>query len=58
MSLLNKNKTRTPAQVDVQDVVKDTLGHRVKLGQKARAQGMNMDAAMKALIQSVRTPRM
>ena len=43
---------------DVQDVVKDTLGHRVKLGQKARAQGMNMDAAMKALIQSVRTPRM
>ncbi|SER06673.1 MoxR-like ATPase [Lachnospiraceae bacterium NE2001] len=43
---------------DVQEVVKDTLGHRVKLGQKARAQGMNMDGAMKALIQSVRTPRM
>ena len=43
---------------DVQSVLKDTLGHRVKLGQKARAQGMNMDAAMKALIQSVRVPRM
>ena len=43
---------------DVQDVVKDTLGHRVKLGQKARAQGMNMERAMNALIQAVRTPRM
>ena len=42
---------------DVQDVVRDTLGHRVKLGQKARAQGMNMDGAMKRLIQTVRPPR-
>ena len=43
---------------DVQDVVKDTLGHRVKLGQRARAQGMNMDGAMRALIQTVRVPRL
>ena len=42
---------------DVQDVVKDTLGHRVKLGQKARAQGMNMEMAMRELIQIVRAPR-
>ena len=43
---------------DVQDVVKDTLGHRVKLGQRARAQGMNMDGAMKALIRTVQVPRL
>ena len=42
---------------DVQDVVRDTLGHRVKLGQRARAQGMNMDSAMKELIRSVKAPR-
>lgn len=42
---------------DVQEVVRDTLGHRVKLGQKARAQGMNMDGAIRKLIQSVRVPR-
>jgi MoxR-like ATPase len=42
---------------DVQDVVRDTLGHRVKLGQKARAQGMNMAMAMKELIRTVRPPR-
>jgi MoxR-like ATPase len=43
---------------DVQSVIKDTLGHRVKLGQRARAQGMNMDGAMKTLVQSIRPPRM
>ena len=42
---------------DVQDVVRDTLGHRVKLGQRARAQGMNMDTAMKELIRSIKAPR-
>ena len=42
---------------DVQDVIRETLGHRVKLGQKARAQGMNMDLAMKALVQTVKVPR-
>ena len=42
---------------DVQDVVRDTRGHRGKLGQRARAQGMNMDSAMKELIRSVKAPR-
>ncbi|MCR5201752.1 MAG: MoxR family ATPase [Lachnospiraceae bacterium] len=42
---------------DVQNVVKDTLGHRVKLGQRARAQGMNMDTAMAKLIEAVDAPR-
>ena len=42
---------------DVQDVIRETLGHRVKLGQKARAQGMNMDLAMKTLVQTVKVPR-
>ena len=42
---------------DVQDCVRDTLGHRVKLGQKARAQGLSMDKAMHQLLESVRAPR-
>ena len=42
---------------DVQSVTKDTLGHRVKLGQRARAQGMNMEMAIKTLVQTVKAPR-
>ena len=42
---------------DVQNVVPDTLGHRVKLGQKARAQGMNMEMALRGLISYVPAPR-
>ena len=42
---------------DVQDVVKDTLGHRVKLSQKSRAQGVTMDTAMRKLIETVKAPR-
>ncbi len=42
---------------DVQSVVPDVLGHRVKLGQKARAQGMNMQAALRNLIVTVKAPR-
>ena len=42
---------------DVQSVAKDTLGHRVKLGQRARAQGMNMEMAIKTLLQTVKAPR-
>ena len=42
---------------DVQDVVPDTLGHRVKLGQKARAQGLNMNMALRQLIGYVPAPR-
>ncbi len=42
---------------DVQNCVKDTLAHRVKLGQKARAQGLTMDKAMRLLIETVKAPR-
>ena len=42
---------------DVQNVVKDTLGHRVKLSARAKAQGMNMDAAMRQLLTQVAPPR-
>lgn len=42
---------------DVQSVVPDVLGHRVKLGQKARAQGLNMQAALRNLIVTVKAPR-
>lgn len=42
---------------DVQNVVPDVLGHRVKLGQRARAQGMDMNAALKQLIITVKAPR-
>ncbi|SEF78779.1 MoxR-like ATPase [Eubacterium ruminantium] len=42
---------------DVQEVVRDTLGHRVKLGQKARAQGLTMVGALDRLLQFVPVPR-
>ena len=42
---------------NVQDVVPDTLGHRVKLGQKARAQGMNMGTALRELVNYIPAPR-
>lgn len=42
---------------DVQSVAKDVLGHRVKLGQRARAQGLNMDQAIRKLIEAVKAPR-
>ncbi len=42
---------------DVQSVVRDTLGHRVKLGQRARAQGINMDGAIRQLLETVWPPR-
>ena len=42
---------------DVQKVVRSTLGHRVKLGQRARAEGIDMDKAIKLLLETVRAPR-
>ena len=50
------NRDYVTAQ-DVQEVVRDTLGHRVKLGQKARAQGISMAAALDRLVQSIPAPR-
>ena len=42
---------------DVQAVTRETLGHRVKLGQRTRAQGVNMDGAIRALLEMVPAPR-
>ncbi|MBQ8949546.1 MAG: MoxR family ATPase [Eubacterium sp.] len=42
---------------DVQKVVRTTLGHRVKLGQRSRAEGINMDKAIRILLETVRAPR-
>ncbi len=42
---------------DVQSVARDTLGHRVKLGQRTRAQGIGMDGAIRQLIEMVKPPR-
>lgn len=42
---------------DVQKCVKDTLGHRVKLGVKGKAQGMTIADAMNSLIETVPVPR-
>lgn len=42
---------------DVQKVVRTTLGHRVKLGQRSRAEGIDMDKAIRILLETVRAPR-
>ena len=42
---------------DVQRCVKDTLGHRVKLATRAKAQGMNADTALRQLLSTVAPPR-
>ncbi|MBR4515466.1 MAG: MoxR family ATPase [Lachnospiraceae bacterium] len=42
---------------DVQKCVKDTLGHRVKLATRAKAQGLNADMALRQLLSIVNPPR-
>lgn len=42
---------------DVQRVVTDTLGHRVKLSAKAKAQGITLIGAMNQLLSMVKPPR-
>ncbi len=42
---------------DVQSVVKDTLGHRVKLSARGKAQGMTIGQALSMVLNSVVTPR-
>lgn len=42
---------------DVQFVLMDVLGHRVKLSARARAEGKNMPACMQALLYSVKSPQ-
>lgn len=42
---------------DIQSVVRDVLGHRVKISARAKAQGMDMDKALDSLVRSVSVPR-
>lgn len=42
---------------DVQGVLIDVLGHRVKLSPRARAEGKNMRACMQSLLYEVKSPR-
>lgn len=42
---------------DVQKVLKDVLGHRVKLGARARAEGKSMEECIQELILQVKSPR-
>ena len=43
--------------MDVQSVTKDTLGHRVKLSARGKAQGLNMDMAIRQLLGFIAAPR-
>ncbi len=42
---------------DVQRVTKDVLGHRVKLSARAKAQGTDMEKAIRLVLGSIQTPR-
>ena len=42
---------------DVQSVTKDTLGHRVKLSARGKAQGLNMETAIRQLLTVIPAPR-
>lgn len=42
---------------DVQSVAKDTLGHRVKLSARAKAEGITIDRAIRMLVTNVAPPR-
>lgn len=42
---------------DVQNIAKDTLGHRVKLSARGKAQGINVDQAIRIVLGNVAAPR-
>lgn len=42
---------------DVQAVLKDVLGHRVKLSSRARAEGQSLETVMHQLMREVKSPR-
>lgn len=42
---------------DVQKVAKDTLGHRVKLGARGKAQGITMEQAIRMTLEQITAPR-
>ena len=43
---------------DVQKVLRDVLGHRVRLSARTRAERITVDQAMEQLVQTVKAPRM
>ncbi len=43
---------------DVQNVAKDVLGHRVRLGSRARAEGKTVGDCVKVLLGEIKSPRM
>ena len=43
---------------DVQKVLRDVLGHRVRLSARTRAERITVDLAMEQLVQTVMAPRM
>lgn len=55
MALLNGREFVT-AQ-DVQDVLKDVLGHRVKISSRARAEGKSVEECIRGLFRMVKSPR-
>ena len=42
---------------DVQSVLKDVLGHRVKISSRARAEGSSMETCIRSLFTQVKSPR-
>ena len=42
---------------DVQSVLKDVLGHRVKISSRARAEGSSMETCIRSLFKQVKSPR-
>ena len=42
---------------DIQKVVPDVLGHRVRLGTRAAAEGKRVDACLKQIMMEVQPPR-
>ena len=42
---------------DVEEIFRDTLGHRIKLSTQARAAGMDQAAVLKKIFDSVEAPR-
>lgn len=55
MALLDGREFVAPQ--DVQRILPEVLGHRIRLGARARAEGMNVKEALLLLMKEVKTPR-
>ena len=55
MAVLNGRDYVTPE--DIHSVFMDVLGHRVKLGAKARAEGKNITTALNEILEGIKVPR-